>query len=240
MHGKTSPLTLPPPCPLKHFARVAAGFGRDLHTAQHAGEFLQAFTPGQTLGRRNRAASRHRFGHGIGVVGNRRDLRQMRNAQHLVLVSQGLEPSSDDLGHAPADARVHLVKNQSRRGFRGGAEGFEGEHEAGELSAGCYLDERQEWLPRIGGQIKFDLIIAALCEPPAILGERRIRRTRAALFGRLRKSDAEVRALHAELAYLGLDAVLKLPGGRAPLLRQFVSPGPGCVRGVGDFLLQRG
>ena len=43
-----SPLS--PPCPFKHLTRVAAGLGRDLHTAQHTGEFLEAFALGETLG----------------------------------------------------------------------------------------------------------------------------------------------------------------------------------------------
>ena len=34
----------------KHLARVAAGLGRDLHTAQHTGEFLEAFALGETFG----------------------------------------------------------------------------------------------------------------------------------------------------------------------------------------------
>ena len=197
---------------------MAAGFGCNLHTTQHAGEFLKALTLGQTLGRRNRAALGDRFGHGVGVVGKRRDLRQMRNTQHLMLVGQSLEPAPDDLGHSTADPRVHLVENQGRRGFRGRAKGLEGEHEAGELSAGGNLDEWQKWLPRIGGQIKFDLIIAALSEPSAILRKRRIRRACAPPFRLLRKLDAKVRALHAELAQLGLDAVLKTPGSSTTLL----------------------
>ena len=46
------------------------------------------------------------------VAAVRRDLRQVRDAQHLEPLGQPLQPAADDVGHRAADAGVHLVEDQ--------------------------------------------------------------------------------------------------------------------------------
>ena len=49
------------------------------------------------------------------MIGEGRDLRQVRDAQHLVAAGERAELASHHLGHRAADAGVDLVEDHGRR-----------------------------------------------------------------------------------------------------------------------------
>ena len=69
----------------QHLSRMALGFGGNLHTAEHARQFLKVFVVRKLFCRGDRASFCRAFDHCVGMVGESRDLWKMRNAQHLSL-----------------------------------------------------------------------------------------------------------------------------------------------------------
>ena len=113
-----------------------------------------------------------------------RDLRQVRDAQHLARARKLPKLAPDDVGDAPADAGVDLVEHECRDGRCAGARDLDGEADARQLASGRDLGERRE---RQAG-VQLDLELDAL-EP------RRV----GALDGLLLELDAELAVRHAEL-----------------------------------------
>ena len=50
------------------------------------------------------------------VVATRRDLGQVRHAQHLTVAAELMQQASDYFGHTAANTRIHFVEDQGRRG----------------------------------------------------------------------------------------------------------------------------
>ena len=63
------------------------------------------------------------------------DLGQMCDADHLMKIGQGPELLAHDFGHATADARIYLIKDESLHGLLCGQNPFQREDNPGELTA---------------------------------------------------------------------------------------------------------
>ncbi|MNC93993.1 hypothetical protein D3C83_107430 [compost metagenome] len=81
----------------------------------------------------------------------------MGDAHHLVLGSELPQHLADDLGDAPADARIHFVEDQRRHLRDPARHGLDCERDAGQLAAGGRLRERLRDHALVGGDEKFDV-----------------------------------------------------------------------------------
>jgi len=77
-------------------------------------------------------------------------LRQVRHAEHLAALAEAAQLAADDLGHAAADAAVHLVEDEAGNGARLRGHHLEGEGDTGELAAGGDPRQGAHRLARIG------------------------------------------------------------------------------------------
>ena len=115
-------------------------------------------------------------------VGMGRDLREVRDAQHLVAAGQRPQAAPDRVGAAPADARVHLVEHEGRRRVRLGEDLLDRQRDARQLAAGGDPGERAERLAGIRGEAIDDLVHAGGIEGDRVAIElhRRLPRPAAA------------------------------------------------------------
>ena len=81
--------------------------------------------------------------------GQRGDLGQVGDADHLAALAQGAQPLADDAGGVAADPGVDLVEDQGRRRRRPRLEAAEGEHHPRELAAGGRVAQRRRLDPRV-------------------------------------------------------------------------------------------
>ena len=112
--------------------------------------------------RRSTAVMRPTAAHGldhaeVGRTG-RRDLREMRDAQHLRVPAQLAELPPHIVGGTTADAGVHLVEDERRRASGGAGEAAERQHHAGELSSGRDPGQRPQFLTWIRRDEELGLI----------------------------------------------------------------------------------
>ena len=87
------------------------GLGGDLQSAEHARHFAD---PLARIQRPDLCAGRAAAGVLVDlqvVVGERGDLGQMGDAQHLMAFAQAAQVSPHRLGHRAADAVVHLIED---------------------------------------------------------------------------------------------------------------------------------
>ena len=131
-----------------------------------------------------------------------RDLRQVRDAEHLVPLRQPVQPRPDPFRRLPADARVHLVEDQRATGRVGGDHRAQRQHDAGELAAGSDARERPDVFPGIGREVELHPV-----DSPVRPGRLSLRR--------LEEHDLEPRALHRQLAQPALDGAGQLARRRA-------------------------
>ena len=82
-------------------------------------------------------------------VGHRRDLRQMRDAEHLLAARNVGKLLRDLLRGSSADARVHLVEDQRLHRILLGKDVLHRQHDARKLAAGCNLAQRLERLANV-------------------------------------------------------------------------------------------
>ena len=111
------------------------------------------------------------FGHGAAVtfpfddpimrVGVGRDLRQVRDAQHLMTARQAPQRSPDRLGAAPADPRVDLVEDErgGRVGF--GEDALDRQGDPGQFAARGDLRQRSRRLAGVRREPVDDFVDAA-------------------------------------------------------------------------------
>ena len=130
------------------------------------------------------------------VGGQRGDLRQVGDAEHLAAVAEGAQALADDAGDLAADAGVDLVEDQRLRLARR-AEPRQRQHHPRELAAGGGIAERRRRHPRVRRDPQLDRLAAA----------RRRSRRRAAR-GRPRASAP----VHRQLRQLGGDLLAQRPG----------------------------
>src|SRR5690348_17436564 len=187
---------------LQHLRGMSARGLGDPEAAQHARDLLDARIAVERLHARQRAARPGRLRHLELLARVNRDLREVRDAEHLVVPPQGLQELAHDLRDAAADARIHLVEDERRHRRLAREEHLDRERDARELAAGGDLRERRERLARV----RRDAQLHGL-EPP---GGRRLERLERDLEPAARHREAlqRTRDLHAE----ALRGALAFPG----------------------------
>jgi hypothetical protein len=94
------------------------------------------------------------------VVGAGRDLRQVRDRQHLAVAAELLHQAADGLGDGAADAGIDLVEDQRRRRGRRrswlGAVDGDGQRDARQLAARSHLAERPRRAAGVAGDQELD------------------------------------------------------------------------------------
>src|SRR5690348_7135165 len=93
-------------------------------------------------------------------VGVDRDLRQVRDAQHLVTLGERAEFFADGRTKAAADVGVDFIEDENADAIALRQNAFEREHDAAELSAGRDLPQRLRRLARIRLDDELDLVEA--------------------------------------------------------------------------------
>ena len=100
----------------KHLTSRGSQPLRNRRPAQHSRELVRrVFALEPANGRRWSGSARTRLSISKVRVGVRRDLRQVRDAQHLKRRAERLQLAADDVGDPPADAGVDLVEYQPGR-----------------------------------------------------------------------------------------------------------------------------
>src|SRR5699024_3329555 len=106
-----------------------------VHACQHPGQFDHPFVIGQFP---------HARAHGLGVIvldagyvriGPGRDLRQVGDDDDLGVAGEFGQAAADLDGGLASDSGVDLVEDVGGDGLPGRADDFDGEHDAGELTA---------------------------------------------------------------------------------------------------------
>ena len=113
-----------------------AGGGGDFFTAEHAGDFFDAFGFAE-------GADAGAGGFLVGVfadlqvlMGLGGDLGQVGDAQDLVVAAEGLELLADGFGDGAADTAVDFVEDQGRDVCVAGGDHLDGEADAGQFATG--------------------------------------------------------------------------------------------------------
>ena len=119
----------------EEFAGVGAGGVGDVGAREHGREFVDAGVGFEAGERGECLAVALLFGHPQVVGGERRDLWQVGDAEHLHTAAHAAHELSHAAGHGAAHAGVDLVENDGGQVAAPGHEGFEGEHEAGDFTA---------------------------------------------------------------------------------------------------------
>ncbi len=131
----------------------------------------------------------------VHVTGGR-DLRQMRDAQHLERLPEAAELLPHDVGDPPADARVDLIEDKRLAGRGRGRQRSDREHHTRELSSARNARERPHVFSDVGREIALGHIDAGF--GPRALGRFRL------------ESHVELRAPHRQLAEQRLDSGAEL------------------------------
>ncbi len=197
------------------FGVFEAGAGQG-GAGEHAGDLLDALLRGEAGDGGFGAASLFGLGDQEVLIGESRDLREVRDANDLLGGGEGLEFAANGLGGAASDADVNLVEDQGAGrcyrcalrfgGFAGAADALfyrdlESEQDARHLASGGDLVEWLEGLTGIGGDEEADLV-GAVGRP-------------AAGVVLCRDANAEART-HGEIVDLGLGLFLEEGGCRFP------------------------
>src|ERR1700736_5121745 len=115
----------------------------------------------------------------------RGDLREMRDAQHLIALPDVAQLLPYHVGDPPADARVDFVEDERLAWRAGGRQGADGEHDPRELPSRRDARARPQVFPHVGREIAFGHV-------DTLLGPRG--------FGDLLlEADFETRAAHGEV-----------------------------------------
>ena len=91
------------------------------------------------------------------ALGQRRDLRQVGDAEHLARLAERAQPLADGAGGLAADAGVDLVEHERRRLARAG-HGHQREHHARQLAARGGLAQRRRRHARVRRQHELDAL----------------------------------------------------------------------------------
>ena len=137
-------------------------------------------------------------------AGLRRDLRRMRDGEHLHALGEPREPPADRLGDGAAGAGIDLVEDQRRRGAAIGERHLQRQQEARQLAARRDLHQRPGLGAGIGADVEGDPVEA-------------VRRDRALVD--LARDD-EARRLKLQRRQLGVDRLLQRRRGLGAALGQ--------------------
>ena len=118
----------------------AAEHPRDFFLARFSGDFAQ-------IGKR--AAARDFLCHNEMRRRRRSDLRQVRDANHLMIAPQRLHLRADSMRDFAADVRVDLVEDEQRNRIVRGERGFDRQHQARDFAAGRDHAQRFQRFARI-------------------------------------------------------------------------------------------
>ena len=137
-----------------------------------------------------------------------RDLRQVRDAQHLVVSRQPGQRAPDPIGGAATDTRVHLIEDQHHPARIPAQRAANRKLHARELAPRSHLAQRAQRLTRVGAEAE-----------DRRLGP--VRTTRQIAWGHHRlETDLEAGLGHAQLAQFVLHALGQLACGPGTSLRQ--------------------
>src|ERR1043166_8029922 len=151
---------------LQHLARVAARGLCDLRACEHARDLLDAAAAVELFDADLRAPARAALADEQVCVGEARDLRLVRDAEHLIGARERLQLQADGLGDATADACVHLVEdNRAREASRRGAR-LQDEHQARSLAARSDLRQGPKRLARVRREVELHAVEARGRETP--------------------------------------------------------------------------
>ena len=139
-----------------------ARLGGDLGARQHARDLLAAALGGKLgdAGRDPLAAVERVLADEVVAAGPRRDLRRMRDRDHLRALREPRQPHADGVGDRAADAGIDLVEHQRRRRAAIGQHHLERQQEARQLAAGGDLHHRPRPRAGIGLHPELDAIDA--------------------------------------------------------------------------------
>ena len=124
--------------------------------AEHASDFVDAFSAGEHPDRRPHAFGFRDLSDGVVCVGARRDLREMRDDEHLMRDGEPHESGRHAVRHLAPDPRINLVEHKHRQVVHLDERGLEREHEATHLSPGGDAPQRRRREARIQGDEKLD------------------------------------------------------------------------------------
>src|ERR1051325_6822344 len=126
----------------------------DFDSAEHPGKFLDALLAAQRTHVRAARLPVRELDDPVVPLPLARDLRKVRHAQHLTAGAELIELAAHDLGHTPADTRIHLVEYERGPGRAARAHDLDREADARQLPAGRDLRKRTERLPGIEADLK--------------------------------------------------------------------------------------
>ena len=147
----------------------------------------------------------------------------MSDTKDLVRVAELLHFCADFRADLAADIRVNFVKDEDGDAVLSGEGGFEGEHDAGDFSAGGDGAKRAFGLAGIRRKKKFGRLAAE----------------RSGFVERIER-NREVGLCKAEVGEVALDQRCELGGGSPACVRELLCGGVHRRRGAGDFLVKTG
>ncbi len=164
--------------------------------AEHAGDFFDAGLVRHFHEIGDGAVGGEAFADDVLRGGGGGDLREVRDAEHLMAFAKGTHFRGDGVGDFAADVGVDFIEHEQRNSVLRGERGFDGEHDAGDFAAGGDGFERLRGFARIRREEELDALEAA--------GERR---------GEGMQHDLEAGFLKAEFVQLRLDVFRQLRRG---------------------------
>lgn len=141
---------------MKHFPCVIKCHACERATAQHAGDFLNAILVFQAHDHRAGSSALHAFEHLQMALALYGDLREVRDANHLVIDRKLGEFFPDSTGRFAAHIAVDLVKNKQRNPVMGGQNRLGCKHDPGHFPAGSRLAQVLPVLPQVRGKLEFN------------------------------------------------------------------------------------
>src|SRR5579885_1699416 len=173
------------------------------HAAAHDMRNLpDALLRAQFVHERNGAIIEDLLVNAVVSIGEGSDLRQVRDANDLVIARKLPELLAHDLTAAPADTSIDLIKDEGGRGISISEDGFEREHEARSLAAGSNLRERLEGFAGVGRDEKLHAVNARQVAGVILFGLAVEAGGNALLIGNLHNLDQEAGAAHIEIVEL--------------------------------------
>ena len=143
---------------VEQLAGAGEGGGAAHVAAEHLGELDDPALSVEVLDLGDRPAVALSLGDPVVGVGMRGDLRQMRDAQHLVATRESPQAPTDRIGAPTTDARVDLVEDEDRRGVGLRHDALDGEGDARQLAAGGDPGEGPGRFARVRGEAVDDLV----------------------------------------------------------------------------------
>src|SRR5881409_2020710 len=147
---------------------MLAGLAREARPAEHAGQLRYPLRRRERPGRGRGPSRMDALSDRDVMLGEGRDQRQVRDAEHLPRPAELRELAADALGHGPADPGVDLVEDERCAALLGGGQGLQGEHDPRELAARGDAGERPRLLAWIGREEELDLVPALRAKGPSL------------------------------------------------------------------------